>query len=65
MTVSEGQVIKGTLDCAPNKSNPRDLDIIIDYESEGAEGGEAQKASVQYKMYVLGPTLSFVSSPGR
>ncbi|BEI91319.1 uncharacterized protein CcaverHIS019_0401390 [Cutaneotrichosporon cavernicola] len=47
MTVSEGDVIKGELTCAPNARNNRDLDIVIDYEVEGAE---AVKGSMTYKM---------------
>ncbi|GMK58803.1 hypothetical protein CspeluHIS016_0602450 [Cutaneotrichosporon spelunceum] len=48
MTVSEGDVIKGELTCAPNARNNRDLDIVIDYEVQGAE---AVKGSMTYKMY--------------
>lgn len=47
MTVSEGDVIKGELTCAPNARNNRDLDIVIDYEVQGAE---AVKGSMTYKM---------------
>ncbi|KAG0237976.1 type I protein arginine N-methyltransferase Rmt1 [Actinomortierella wolfii] len=35
MTVKAGEVIKGELTCFPNKKNPRDLDITIDYEFNG------------------------------
>lgn len=47
LTVSEGDVIKGTLSCAPNDRNNRDLDIEIDYEVQGAE---ATKGTMAYKM---------------
>ncbi|EKD00720.1 protein arginine n-methyltransferase [Trichosporon asahii var. asahii CBS 8904] len=47
LTVSEGDVVKGTLKCSPNARNNRDLDIEIDYEVEGAE---AVKNKMVYKM---------------
>ncbi|WOO85876.1 Protein arginine N-methyltransferase 1 [Vanrija pseudolonga] len=47
LTVSEGDVIKGTLSCAPNSRNNRDLDIVIEYEVEGAE---PTKGVMEYKM---------------
>ncbi|TXT07110.1 hypothetical protein VHUM_03280 [Vanrija humicola] len=47
LTVSEGDVIKGTLSCAPNNRNNRDLDIVIEYEVEGAESA---KGVMEYKM---------------
>ena len=47
LTVSENDVIKGTLSCAPNARNNRDLDIVIDYE---VEGEAAEKGSMTYKM---------------
>ena len=55
LTVSEGEVIAGTLSCAPNARNNRDLDITIAYETP--KGG---KVSVDYKMCVR---PSFLSSP--
>lgn len=49
--VSEGQVIKGKVDCKPNGINPRDLDIVIDYSTDGADGAiEVQAGSMKYKM---------------
>lgn len=38
MAVSEGDTISGTLTCAPNAKNPRDLDIGISYKFKGAHG---------------------------
>ncbi|OQS02742.1 arginine N-methyltransferase 1 [Thraustotheca clavata] len=35
LTCRAGDVIEGTLSCAPNSSNPRDLDIDIDVHFEG------------------------------
>lgn len=35
LNVKTGESIEGQLSCAPNKSNPRDLDIIIDYAFQG------------------------------
>jgi len=35
LTVSAGDTIKGTLKCAPNSKNNRDLDIVMDYELDG------------------------------
>ncbi|KAJ2259543.1 Nuclear SAM-dependent mono-and asymmetric methyltransferase [Coemansia sp. RSA 371] len=37
LTVCKGDTIKGTIDCAPNAENPRDLDITIDYQLTGKE----------------------------
>jgi hypothetical protein len=50
LTVSEGEVVRGTLSCAPNARNNRDLDIEIDYE---VEGQAESKGRMVYKMYVL------------
>ena len=49
LTVSEGEVVRGTLSCAPNARNNRDLDIEIDYE---VEGQAESKGRMVYKMYV-------------
>lgn len=49
LTVSQGQVISGTLDCAPNKVNNRDLDIVIEYALEGG-AADAPLTKVEYKM---------------
>ncbi|KAJ2348260.1 Nuclear SAM-dependent mono-and asymmetric methyltransferase [Coemansia erecta] len=37
MTVCKGDTIRGTIGCAPNAENPRDLDITIDYQLAGKE----------------------------
>ncbi|CDZ97074.1 protein arginine n-methyltransferase [Phaffia rhodozyma] len=51
ITISEGQTIRGTLDCKPNAINPRDLDIVIDYKVDVQKEGDAvQGAKVEYKM---------------
>ena len=39
LTIKSGETIEGKLSCTPNKRNPRDLDIRIDYEFEGQHGG--------------------------
>eukprot|EP00798_Chlamydomonas_sp_ICE-L_P025979 gene25979-11665_t len=38
LTMSMGEVLTGTLSCAPNAKNPRDLDIELDYKFEGSHG---------------------------
>ncbi|CAE6394234.1 protein arginine N-methyltransferase 1 [Rhizoctonia solani] len=45
--VKEGDEIVGTLTCAPNRRNNRDLDITIKYESKGER---AASDHIQYKM---------------
>ncbi|EIM81271.1 protein arginine N-methyltransferase [Stereum hirsutum FP-91666 SS1] len=45
ITISDGESIKGTLTCAPNARNNRDLDISIQYEC----GDQAE--TIDYKMY--------------
>ncbi|KAG9316769.1 protein arginine N-methyltransferase [Chiua virens] len=47
ITISEGDKITGTLACAPNARNNRDLDITVEYTASG----EATK--VDYKMCVF------------
>lgn len=47
LTVSEDDEVKGMLSCAPNASNNRDLDIVIDYELEGST---PTKGQMVYKM---------------
>ncbi len=47
LTVSAGDVIKGTLSCKPNGRNPRDLDISIKYN---VEGDMQQEGTMEYKM---------------
>ncbi|KAI9571162.1 protein arginine N-methyltransferase [Boletus coccyginus] len=44
ITISDGEKINGTLTCAPNTRNNRDLDITVEYTA----GGETTK--VEYKM---------------
>ncbi|EJD52811.1 S-adenosyl-L-methionine-dependent methyltransferase [Auricularia subglabra TFB-10046 SS5] len=51
LTVSEGQEIIGTLACAPNARNNRDLDISISYSIPASGATPRQSATVQYKMY--------------
>lgn len=48
LTIREGETITGSLACAPNKKNPRDLDIVIDYNFEGEYG--VVNESFAYKM---------------
>lgn len=36
LTVKTGEIIKGTISCAPNGKNPRDLDFSLDLEFNGA-----------------------------
>jgi protein arginine N-methyltransferase 1 len=48
LTLKKGETIEGELTCAPNKSNPRDLDIIIDYTFNGEK--EKVKEVCEYKM---------------
>ena len=43
----EGDTIRGTLSCAPNSRNNRDLDIEIEYE---VEGNLESKGKMVYKM---------------
>ena len=38
ITIKQGETIQGTLTCAPNNNNPRDLDISIEYSFDGAIG---------------------------
>lgn len=47
ITLSAGEKVKGTLSCAPNERNNRDLDIVIDYE---VDGELPSKDTVHYKM---------------
>lgn len=50
LTVSAGDIIKGTLTCAPNKRNNRDLDITISYGLQ-----DKSEVSFAYKMCVNYP----------
>lgn len=36
LTVNAKEVITGKISCAPNAKNPRDLDIVVDYEFDGS-----------------------------
>lgn len=36
LVVKKGETVRGTFSCAPNAQNPRDLDIVIEYELDGA-----------------------------
>ncbi|KAG5220216.1 type protein arginine N-methyltransferase Rmt [Salix suchowensis] len=47
LTLNEGDAIKGTLKCAPNARNNRDLDITIDYSTP------TTSETIAYKMCVL------------
>nr|ODN95098.1 protein arginine N-methyltransferase 1 [Cryptococcus depauperatus CBS 7855] len=47
LTISQDETIQGTLSCAPNTRNNRDLDIVIDYE---VVGSTPDKAKMEYKM---------------
>lgn len=47
--VSQGDVIHGTLSCAPNERNPRDLDIDMEYRVQGSHPLEGH---MEYKMCV-------------
>lgn len=38
----EGEALTGTLKCAPNSKNPRDLDIVLSYTFEGERGSFAR-----------------------
>jgi len=48
MTVKAGETIQGQLTCSPNDRNPRDLDITIDYEFQGAQMSAKEKN--EYRM---------------
>jgi protein arginine N-methyltransferase 1 len=54
LRVAQGEEIKGTLTCAPNNRNNRDLDISITYGTESS--GETR---FDYKMCVL-PSVSLL-----
>ena len=47
LTVSAGDTITGTLSCAPNAKNNRDLDIVFDFALDGMA---ATKARAEYQM---------------
>ncbi len=47
-TACSGETITGHLACKPNAKNPRDLDIVIDYEFDGERG--RAKGEQSYRM---------------
>jgi len=48
IAVKQGEVIEGIMECKPNKSNRRDLDITIEYNFAGQSGQVKEK--IDYKM---------------
>jgi protein arginine N-methyltransferase 1 len=48
MMVEQGDAIDGEIMCAPNASNPRDLDIVIQYHHKGSV--DETNETIQYKM---------------
>ncbi|PVF97020.1 S-adenosyl-L-methionine-dependent methyltransferase [Serendipita vermifera] len=55
ISVLEGDTVVGTLSCAPNSRNNRDLDIVIDYELDASRShdhgiGREAKDRIEYKM---------------
>ena len=48
LTVCAGEAVRGTLACAPNAVNPRDLDIELTYEHAGQRG--TTRATQQFRM---------------
>lgn len=48
LTVKAGETIEGQLSCKPNARNPRDLDIVIDYQHHGEH--EHVQQHCEYKM---------------
>jgi protein arginine N-methyltransferase 1 len=48
VTLCEGETVSGTLACAPNPGNPRDLDISLSYEAAGRRG--KANGAQQFKM---------------
>jgi len=47
-TVKQNETIKGNIACKPNAKNPRDLDIVVDYEFNGSI--MQSKGTRQYNM---------------
>lgn len=58
ITINEGGIVNGTITCAPNQRNNRDLDISITYETD-----ENQSGSLSYKMCVISLSCSVYSCP--
>ena len=52
--VLNGDFIQGTVKCAPNQRNNRDLDIVIEYALDASEtdggGDRLAKDKIEYKM---------------
>lgn len=46
-TVKEKDTIEGVISCRPNDKNPRDLDIVLDYEVKGAHPMQEKR---EYRM---------------
>lgn len=40
LTVTQGEELAGSITCAPNASNPRDLDITVQYDFDGVRHSE-------------------------
>ena len=59
ITINEGGVVNGTITCAPNRRNNRDLDISITYETDGIslKAVMVLQRSSDCK-FTQGPTLS-------
>lgn len=53
ITITKGQEITGTVSCAPNARNNRDLDIAISYAIGGGEEEMTEEVTVDYKMCVI------------
>ncbi|POY72204.1 putative Methyltransferase [Rhodotorula taiwanensis] len=47
VTVQQGEAIEGKISVAPNQRNPRDLDIVIDYEAKGEQPAKERR---EYRM---------------
>ena len=59
LTIREGDKIVGSLACAPNKRNNRDLDIELTYKVEGEE----EETTFAYKMCVFDFRNHFLDAP--
>jgi type I protein arginine methyltransferase len=57
ISVLNGDFIEGTVSCAPNARNNRDLDIVIEYklDASATDGGQGRQSEdrIEYKMYVI------------
>lgn len=55
VTISAGEKITGSLSCAPNARNNRDLDITIRWQAPKGDGSEQMDAEeeVRYQMCVF------------